>query len=307
MWSEGTIRHPMWLPASTLGNSAAMGMTTNSPAILPRVAAQKARGVERRPWFRVAARSGLAARGVIYGLLAYFAADIALHGTSPAQTSGSGALTDVAHQPGAPVLLAILGAGLLAYAAWRVLMAVGPPSGSEMESAAKRIGWLAIAVVYLILFAQAVSLIAGSGGTSGGLTAQPTPFVGRTLRWPGGPELVGLAAVALICSGIGLAVWAFAHNFDEDYDTRRMSRGAYFGARASQILGDVTRGALVVLIGVYLLVGAVTDDPIHVKSLGQALQTLARRPDGTWLIGAAAVGLFAFAVSSIFESLYRKL
>ena len=43
-------------------------------------------------------------RGVIYGLLAYLAFDIAASGSSPAQTSGSGALQEVANQPGAPFL-----------------------------------------------------------------------------------------------------------------------------------------------------------------------------------------------------------
>jgi hypothetical protein len=244
---------------------------------------------------------------VIYGLLAYFAIDIAVHGSAPAQANGSGALADVAHQPGAPVLLVILSVGLFAYGFWRLVQAIGGTSDTRAKSASKRIGWFAISAVYFALFGQAISLILGSGGSGGGPTSQPSPFVGRALRWPGGPELVGLAAVAVIGSGIALAVWACLHDFDQAFETSRMSRGAYFGARASQIFGDITRGVLIVLIGIYILVGAVTDDPNHAKSLGEVLKTIARQAYGGWLLGIGALGLLAFGVSSIFEALYRRV
>ena len=65
--------------------------------------------------------------------------------------------------------------------------------------------------------------------------------------------------------------------------------------------------ALVVLIGIYALVGVVTDDPSHVKSLDQVLQTLAHQTYGGWLIAIAALGLLAFGVSSVFESVYRRI
>jgi mannose/fructose/N-acetylgalactosamine-specific phosphotransferase system component IIC len=113
--------------------------------------------------------------------------------------------------------------------------------------------------------------------------------------------------VVVIGSGVALAVWACLHDFDQAFETWRMSRAAYFGARASQIFGDITRGVLIVLIGIYILVGAVTDDPNHAKSLGEVLKTIARQAYGGWLLGIGALGLLAFGVSSIFEALYRRV
>ena len=74
-------------------------------------------------WFGMVARVGLAARGVIYVVLAYLVLDIALHGNSPAQTSGQGALGEVARQPEGRALLVAMAVGLAAYAAWRLLQA----------------------------------------------------------------------------------------------------------------------------------------------------------------------------------------
>jgi hypothetical protein len=282
-------------------------MSTNSPATVGRAAGREAREVHSKAWFGLASRSGFVSRALIYALLAYFALDIAIHGSSPAQATGTGALTEVARQPGAPVFLALLSLGLLAYGSWRIVSAIGGTSDLGTDSAAKRIGWCAIAVVYFILFGQAISLITGSGTSGGGPTSLPTPFVARVLRWPAGPELVGLAASAIICGGIALAVWACVHEFDRSFETERMSPGAQLGARVSQIVGDITRGALIALIGIYALMAAVTDDPLHVKSLGQVLETLTHETYGSWLIGIAALGLLAFSISSMFEAAYRRV
>jgi hypothetical protein len=282
-------------------------MFTNSPAIVGRAAGREARDVQRKAWFSLASRAGFVSRALIYALLAYFAVDIAIHGSSPAQTSGTGALMEVARQPGAPVFLALLSLGLLAYGSWRIVSAIGGTTDRGSDSAAKRIGWCAIAVVYFILFGQAISLIIGSGTSGGGPTSQPTPFVARVLRWPAGPELLGLAAAGIIVGGIALAVWACVHEFDRSFQTERMSQGTHFAARASQILGDITRGALIALIGIYAMVAAVTDDPLHVKSLDQVLKTLTHETYGSWLIGIAALGLLAFSISSMFEAAYRRL
>jgi hypothetical protein len=273
-----------------------------------RIALNEIRDVQRKPWFSLLARTGLVSRAIIYALLGYFAVDIAIHGSSPAQTNGTGALTDVARQPGAPVWLAVLALGSLAYGSWRIVSAVGgtaPDLGAD--TAAKRIGWAIIAVVYFALFGQAISLVIGSGVSSGGPTSQPSPFVGRALQWPAGPELVGVAATAIACSGIALAIWACLHDFDKVFEAGRMNRAMHFWARATQIGGDITRGTLIILIGIYGLVGAVTDDPVHVKSLDQVLETIAHESYGGWLIAIAALGLLSFSASSIFEAAYRKV
>lgn len=277
---------------------------------VPGVTAGRVRGQALRArnntWVRLLMRVGLVSRGVVYGLLAYFAFDIARYGSSPEPASGQGALRAIARQSDGPVLLAVLSVGLLGYAIWRAVQASGGGGGERRASVVKRVGFLVSGAVYAALFVEALLLIAGSGG-GGSVSSHPQPLVRQVLRWPAGPDLVGVAAAALLAGGIGLAIWSCVHDLDKTLDTGRMGRRQLRLARATSIGGDVTRGLLIALIGAYLMVGAVDDNPAKVKSLGQVLKTIAGKPYGEWALILAAIGLLAFAVFSVVEAVYRRL
>jgi hypothetical protein len=74
--------------------------------------------------FRHFAHLGLGSRAVIYALLAYLDADIALTHSAPAQPSSSGAIAEIGKQPGGSALLALLAVGLVCYACWRLIQAL---------------------------------------------------------------------------------------------------------------------------------------------------------------------------------------
>jgi hypothetical protein len=312
---------PMTSPA-TSAPSEAKAAAQSVPAEASRARA--------KPAFRRFAALGLCARGIIYVLLAVMAADIALTRSSPAQPSGTGALTEIGKQPAGRPLLALLAVGLAGYGAWRALQALSSrrqdrqpqdrqprpgdrsdwrQHGQDMKVVATRAGWAAVAVLYFGLCVRAVTLAAGSSatGTSGGASSNPRPLVGVVLRWPGGPAWLGLAGVALAVGGAALAIWGLAHDYSEVLSRDRMSGLAFAVARATGIAGEVTRGLLIVLVSVFLLTAAVTNDPAQAKSLGQALRAFDRLPPGPGLLLAAAAGLAAFAAYSVFEALYRDL
>jgi hypothetical protein len=263
---------------------------------------------DARAWMKPVARVGLASRAVIYVVLSVLAYLIAARGTSPSQTSGEGALAEIAKQPAGPLLLGILSGGLVAYGAWRLVQVVTgiEPASSDRPSVWKRIGWLAIACVYFSLFAHAVSLMSGSG-SSGGASSHPTPYAARVLGWPAGPELLGLAAVGIIIGGIALAIWACVHDYSETLQEGRMRPAERVGARVTGISGNVARGALVLAVGMYLLLAAIDDTPSKVKALDQLLETVVRQPAGPWWVAIAATGLAAFALYSLIEAVYRKV
>jgi uncharacterized membrane protein YidH (DUF202 family) len=254
------------------------------------------------------ARVGLVARGVIYVVLAYLSLDIALHGSSPSQTSGQGALDEVAHQPGGVPLLIVTAVGLAAYAAWRLLQsATGQPGGGQGRSVLKRIGWLGTAIIYSALCVQALDLASGSSSKGSSQASNPRPWAAVVLGWPAGPELLGLAGAALVSVGIALAVWGCAHDHRKELQLERLTTRWQTTVRALAGVGNTARGFLVVLVGAYLLDAAVASKPSKAKSVDAALQSLAHHEYGAILLGVVAAGLLCFGVYSFFEAGLRRL
>src|SRR5690348_7383893 len=67
----------------------------------------------------VAARLGLAARGIVYIIIGALAFDVAAGGGSSHQANQGGAFVTIASSPGGAVLLVLLAIGLAGYALWR--------------------------------------------------------------------------------------------------------------------------------------------------------------------------------------------
>ncbi len=275
--------------------------------------------VRAEPWFRRFARLGLSTRAVIYVLLAYIAADLSLTHASAAEASGSGALSEVGRQPAGRVMLGLLTVGLAGYAFWRVAHALSRDEQADQQgerqparrtiNTFERAGWLCTAVVYFVLCGQAavLALSASSAGSGGGPSSRPQPFVASVLRWPAGPLWVGLAGAGIAIGGAALVVWGAVHDYSEVLETDRMSRRAYRVAQLSGIVGEAARGLLILLVSVYLLAAAVTDNPARAKSPNGALLSFDRLPAGQPLLLVIVIGLLGFAVYSLFEALYRKV
>jgi hypothetical protein len=259
-----------------------------------------------RPWISSLARIGIGARGVVYLLLAYLALDIALHGSSPTQTDAQGALQEVVRQPAGSELLAVLAAGLASYGLWRLFQAVtGQPSPPQSHAVGKRLGWLAIAVVYIGLCVRAIELVAGySSGSS--VSSNPRPWVAMVLGWSGGPEILGVLAVGLMVAGLGLAIWGFVHDYDKDLHFGALATGWRATVRAFGGIGNLVRGFLLVLVGGYLLNAALASNASDAKSVDSSLQALTHHLYGAVLIGFVAAGLLCFAIYSFADARLRS-
>jgi hypothetical protein len=274
-----------------------------------RAAETKTAQVERHGSFRWMARAGIAGRGVIYVILAIFAADIALHGNSPEPASGTGAIAEVARQPAGPVLVAILVVGLGSYGAWRAIEALsGYERPGKRQNLWVRIGWLAIAGVYMTLCVRAIVLLTtGARIGSAGSSRHVQAWAGRVLVWPAGRVLLGAAAVGVLIGAIALATWGVAHRYKKELCLDRLPPGA---CKVPQILGasgNVARGFMIGLVGVYLLDAAVDGRATKVKTVDLALESLAHEGFGTVVIGLLAAGLLCFAIYSLAEAWLRDL
>jgi hypothetical protein len=254
-----------------------------------------------RGWVRTAGRIGIASRGVIYLLLAYLAFDIARHGSAPVQTSSTGALRELEARAEGKLLLVILAIGLGCYAAWRLFDAVTGASG-----AIRRISSLGVAMIYGALCVRAAELFADHS-TSGGASSNPEPWVAKVMGWSGGTVAIEVAGAILVGAGITLGAWGLFHHYDKDLALERISRPWRKAVEVLGGFGDLARGSLLALFGVYLIEAAVTSNPSQAKSVDQTLRALVHHSFGALAIGAIALGLASYGIYSFFDARLRRL
>lgn len=268
-----------------------------------REAAAGARNTARRAadsrWVERMARVGIAARGLVYVLIAFLAAKIAT-GDRDRRADQSGAFQTLAESGWGKAVLWAVVAGLVGYAAWELTEAAsghrdetsGKRSAHRLESAAKALLYLGLALV------AARVATGGSGGAgSESLTA-------RLLGMSGGRLLVGLAGVVVAAIGAWMLFQGWTKRFLDDVRTSGTANGTV--ERLGQV-GHVARGAVVVVVGVLVVAAAVTFDPQKARGLDAALSALAAQPYGPYLLLLVALGLLCFGAYSVVESRLKRL
>jgi hypothetical protein len=240
--------------------------------------------VTTRQWVDPLARAGLVSRGVVYLLLAWLSVEVALGRTSrPVNTKG--ALSAVAAHPLGWVIVAAIGLGMLGLAVWQATIALRRDPGLV-----RRVVAAGKAFAYTGLSAVAASVIAGHG--HGG----SDQISGPAMAHPWGRVLVGGIGAAVAGGAVVLAVKGFQRRYDVDITARHV---AIVVVGVASMVG---RAVVFLLIGALLVDAAITDQPAKTHGLDAALRTLARRPDGFWLLVGVAACLAAFGCFSAMEA-----
>jgi hypothetical protein len=250
------------------------------------------------------ARSGYAARGVVYLIVGWLAVLAALGGGRA--TDSKGALLTLLQQPFGDVMLGLVALGLVGYAAWRLVQGSMDTDnhGTDAKGLAIRGGLLVSAVTHVLLAFFALSLIFGwgtGGGSGDGGTQDWTAWL---LQQPFGRWLVALVGAAVIGAGLAHMVKGWQARF-EKYLV--MDRATLEKASPVCRFGLIARGVVFLIIGGFLLVAAWRFSSGDAVGLQGALQTLQQQPYGWILLAVVALGLFAFGVYSLIEARYRRI
>jgi hypothetical protein len=269
-------------------------------------------------WVDRVARAGLAARAVVYLMVAYLAGRVALAAAGVGQAatarpaSGGGALEALAEHPGGRVALALLAFGFLGYALLGLVQAGFRHQDVEnpAERWAKRLFFAGLALLYAAFFIYTASLLlrprSGQQSASGS-RAQETELTAQVLSWPYGQLLVGGVGVVLLIAGVGFGYQAVSTNFQDRLKRDRMGPGIWRTATVLGAVGSWARAMALVLVGVFIISAAVTYDPDKARGLDASLRTLADQPYGPWLLGAVALGLVCYGAYVLLETVYRKV
>jgi hypothetical protein len=256
-----------------------------------------------RGWVRILARVGLVAKGISYALVGILAIKVAI-GAGGETASRTGALETIADEPFGKALLIGLALGFAAYALWR-LAQVFFEADDDAKGWGKRVGYLARAAIYGGLTWTCLKLLAGAHEESQSEKAHKA--TAHALSWPAGRWIVAAAGVALIGAGLYNGYRGVTRKFCDKWNTGRMSELARkWGTRAG-VLGLLARLVVFGLIGVFVIRAAIQYDPKEAVGLDGALAKLASHTYGTWLLGATAAGLLAYAVYCFVDARYRRV
>jgi len=254
------------------------------------------------------ARSGYAARGVVYVIVGFFAIMAALGSGETVDTRG--AVQQLLGQPFGAILLWLVVIGLLAHVAWRLTQGIGDTDrhGHDAKGLLIRTGLVSSGVVNLLLALFTLSMLVsgldrfseGGGGSGGESTDSLMRFLGlKHSHWL-------IWAIALIPLGVAIAhlIKAWRAHFERYFqcDERTMHL-----VRPVSRVGLAARGCSFLIIAGLLFMGGSRYEPTDPPGLKEALEALQGMPAGGALLLAIGVGLLAFAVYSFAEARWRRI
>jgi hypothetical protein len=245
------------------------------------------------------ARTGLAARGIVYLLMGWLAVLVALGGRQ--HVDQRGALTEVVAAPFGGALVLLLGLGFAAYALWRFSEVAFGVTG-EGDGAGPRLKALARALVYSLLAVTAFSVLSGAKGTQ---ADQQGSIAADVMSRTGGRWLVGLVGAAVVVVGLVMVREGWSKKFVR-----------YFGSVPPGVrrwiiplgrIGTVSRGVVLAIAGVLVIAAAVTAQASKAGGVDAAFRTLLEQPSGPLLVALLGLGLVVFGVYGLAEAAYRRV
>jgi hypothetical protein len=249
------------------------------------------------------ARIGYAARGLVF-ILVGFLSGLAALGSGGRPVGTKGALQSLLGQPFGRVLLLLIAAGLLCFAAWRAMQAVldADRLGGQRRGLVRRATYGLGTLIYLGLAGSALALARGK--RSGGDDQTPRDGTAWLLGLPGGRWLVGAVGLAIVGAAFASLWRALRHDFRTD---QKLGPGTPRGVIIMGRVGLVARGVVFLLVGTFVMFAAIAFDPREAVGLAGALRNLQQQPFGWVLLLAVAIGLTAFGAFQLGLARYRRV
>ena len=273
-----------------------------------------ARRVEASPLVRALARGGYAAGGAVHVLIGLLVLTLAFGVSGEADQSG--ALRAIAGAPLGLAVLWIIAVLLWALALYHLIEAFVLRGGGATEKTAalktalttalttwgRRISEAGQAVVFAALGAVAASVALGAR-TEGNRSAEDASR--GVLALPGGDIVLGLVGLGVAAGGVAFVVMGVMRSFEKKMSIPKDGVGPFVTALG--VVGYIAKGVALAIVGVLLVVAAVTSDASQAGGLDDAFDTLHGLFLGPVLVGLVGAGFVAYGLFLFFRARYARL
>jgi len=264
-----------------------------------------AREAEQSTPFRVLARAGYAANGLVHILIGAIA--LAVVWGDKGATDQSGALMAIADVPFGFVLLWIVAVTLWALGAWQLLEGILTRADSDdaPEVAGKwgrRLGAWGQAVIFVALGLIAAAVALGAQVD----TEQAAENASRgLLSVPGGPVVLVLVGVGIGIGGVVFIVMGLRRSFRSKIDIPEHGIGR--GIAGLGLVGFIAKGIALVIVGILLIVASFSSDADTAGGLDGALRALLALDLGPLLVAVVGAGFIAYGIFCLFRARFAHL
>ena len=267
-------------------------------------ARQTAQRAARSDVLEVLTRTGFVGYALFHLAVAWLSLQIAL-GHPAGEGDQSGAFQTLVAYPFGKALLIVVIVGLAAMALWQLLLAaVGHQAEQGHARTFERLVSAGRTIIYGALAWTAGQVVLGAPPSSAGQQQTATAGI---LAQPAGRWLVGLAGLAILALGVGMAIYGYKKAFEKRLRTSHMTGRTRRSAVRLGQTGYLAKGAAFAIVGVLLAEAALTNDASKSRGLDAALRTLAAQPFGALLLIVVAAGFASFGVYCFYQARYRKV
>lgn len=258
-------------------------------------------------------RIGWFTKGVVYVVAGVLALSVAAEASGwtdapvsdQGEASPTGAIKTVAASAGGTVLLWLLGAGILLYAAWRVVSAL-LPGGTDGEAMVHRIGYLVSAVVYTTFAVSAIALARDSSVDQNGNT-KVTDISASVMSHSAGRLVIGAVGVIVICVGLYRMKKGLSLDVSDELNLGGLSPARLRWTKRIGAAGEIGRGIGFGLVGLFLVRSAISYVASEATGLDGALRRVATESWGVFVVVIVGAGFVAYGVFCLLTFTRRRL